>query len=156
VKLKYRLRKWYRQLISLKGEPRLIAAGFAIGIFVGVTPTIPFHTVLIIILCFIFKKNVTAGYLGSWLISNPLTIPFLYVTQYRLGGFLLDKPPCQAITLEHSLPDLIQRGGDLLLPLLTGGLIMAPFIALPAYFISYQTIKNARRHHHGHDGTKHS
>jgi len=80
--LKKRVREFYNKFISLTGEPRQIAAGFAIGVFVGVTPTIPFHTVLIIIIGVILRRNITAAYLGSWLISNPLTIPLFYVSQY--------------------------------------------------------------------------
>src|ERR1035437_1511252 len=87
--MKKHLKKRYLQLISLKGEPHVIAFGFAIGVFIGVTPIIPFHTIMIVLLCILFKKNITAGYLGSWFISNPLTIPVLYVTQYRLGKFIL-------------------------------------------------------------------
>lgn len=155
MKLKGKLNKWYDELISLKGEPHAIAAGFAIGIFIGVTPTIPFHTILIIALCLLLKKNVTAGYLGSWLISNPLTIPFLYVAQYRLGKLFLGSSSFHTITLEHSLLNLIQKSGDVLLPLLTGGFIMATFIAAPAYFITYKTIKAVRKNHHDNDGKKH-
>lgn len=155
MKLKDRLREWYRQLLSLHGEPHSIAFGFAIGIFVGVTPTIPFHTILIIALCFFWKKNATAGFLGSWLISNPLTIPFLYVTQYRLGKLLLGSHTANAVIRDYSLLNLMHRGWAVLAPCLLGGFIMAPFIALPAYFITYKTIKIVRKKHHGHHDKKH-
>ena len=45
---------------------------------VGVTPTIPLHTALIVLIGILFRQNIAAGYLGSWLISNPLTIPITW------------------------------------------------------------------------------
>jgi uncharacterized protein (DUF2062 family) len=155
VKLSHHAKKWYRQLISLKGKPRDLAFGLAIGVFIGVTPTIPFHTLLIVLLCFLLKKNITAGYLGSWLISNPLTIPFLYVTQYRLGKYLLGDGYPRCLVQEYSLLNLIQKGWDVILPLLLGGIIMAPFFAVPAYFIAHKILLTVRKKHHDH-GAEHS
>ena len=77
--LKKRIWTFYERFISLKGEPAQIAAGLAIGVFVGVTPTIPFHTGIIVLTGLLFRQNITAGYLGAWIISNPLTVPLLYV-----------------------------------------------------------------------------
>jgi uncharacterized protein len=148
MNLKKHLKKCYLQLISLKGEPRTIALGLAIGVFIGVTPTIPFHTVLIVIVCILFKKNITAGYLGSWLVSNPLTIPFFYVSQYRLGKCLLGKGYPRFYFRHSSLIDIIQKGWDVIFPLLLGGLIMAPFLAIPSYFIARRLILSVRKHRH--------
>lgn len=145
-----RLKTWYESLISLKGEPRAIAFGLAIGVFIGVTPTVPFHTILIILLCFLLKKNITAAYLGSWIISNPLTIPFLYFSQYRLGECLLGNGYTGFSTPDYSLVSLIQQGGYVVIPLLAGGIIMAPFFAIPAYFISHRLILAVRNSCHDH------
>ncbi len=153
--MKKHAKKWYQQLISLQGKPSDIALGLAIGVFIGVTPTIPFHTLLIVLFCFLLKKSITAAYLGSWLISNPLTIPFFYVTQYRLGKFLLGNgyPPC--LVQGYSLLHLIQRGWDVVLPLLAGGFIMAPFFAVPTYFIAHNILRTVRKKRHDH-GEEHS
>jgi uncharacterized protein (DUF2062 family) len=110
VNLGKRLNTWYKQLISLKGEPGAIADGLAIGVFIGVTPTIPLHTILIILICFLFKKNITAGYLGSWIISNPLTIPFFYVAEYRLGKCLLGNFYKWLTLSDYSLFGMAQAG----------------------------------------------
>lgn len=155
MKLSHHAKKWYRQLISLKGKPRGIAFGLAIGVFVGVTPTIPFHTLLIVFLCFLLKKNITAACLGSWLISNPLTIPFFYVTQYRLGKYVLGNGYPRCLVQEYSLLHLIQKGWDVILPLLVGGIIMAPFFAVPAYFVAHNILITVRKNHHDH-GAEHS
>ena len=139
MKLPRRLREFYRRFLSLKGEPRAIAMGMALGIFVGVTPTIPCHTILIIVLGLVLRQNITAAILGSFLISNPVTIPLFYVFEYKLGRLLLGyDDPVPFPTAHYSLCDLITMGNHVLVPLLAGGVVFALFVAVPAYFIIYR------------------
>jgi uncharacterized protein (DUF2062 family) len=142
--LKKRFKTFYERFISLKGEPREIAAGFAIGVFVGVTPTIPFHTAIIVMICLLFRKNITAACLGSWIISNPLTVPLFYLSQYELGRILLGVERCQFILNDYYLKAIASLGWQILLPLLTGGLVMAPFFAVPAYFMTCRLVEGIR------------
>lgn len=146
--LKAKIRYYYDQCISLKGEPTTIAFGLAIGVFVGVTPTIPFHSAIIVMIGFLFRQNITAAYLGSWIISNPITIPFLYLSQYELGHALLGLAPYEFRLTDYSLAVLSAQGWQTLYPLLTGGLIMAPLFAVPAYFISHRLIMAGRAKRH--------
>ena len=138
--IKKRLHDFYDRFLSLRGEPRAIAMGLAIGVFIGVTPTIPFHTALIILFGLTFKHNLTAAYLGSGLISNPLTIPILYFSQYELGIYLLGMTNAQLVLTDYSLQAILSTGWHILLPLLTGGIVMAPFFAIPAYFMAYRMV----------------
>jgi len=68
----------------LQGNPHYIAMGMAIGVFVGVTPTIPFHTALAIVLAFVLRGSKPAAAIGVW-IANPLTIPLFYYGGYKVG-----------------------------------------------------------------------
>jgi len=138
--LKKHIRNFYERFISLKGEPAQIAAGLAIGVFVGVTPTIPFHTGIIVLIGLLFRQNITAGYLGAWMISNPLTVPLLYLSQYELGRFLLGMERSRFAIADYTLAGITALGWEILLPLLTGGILMAPFFAIPAYFIARRLI----------------
>jgi uncharacterized protein (DUF2062 family) len=148
MNLKVRFKEFYQQFISLAGEPRAIAFGMAIGVFVGVTPIIPFHTVLIVLLGIIFRKNITSAYLGSWLISNPITIPFFYLTEYQLGKFCLGTR-CHPINLtDYSIWSIVNLGSDIAFPLIIGGLVLAPFFAVPAYGITYRFILMIRKKKH--------
>jgi uncharacterized protein (DUF2062 family) len=140
--IKKRLYDFYGRFLSLRGEPRIIAMGVAIGVFIGVTPTIPFHTALIILFCLLFRRNLTAAYLGSWLISNPLTIPILYFSQYELGRRLLGMTQVHSALTDYSLPGIINMGWQVILPLITGGIVAAPFFAIPAYFLTYRMVLN--------------
>lgn len=142
--LKKRFRNFYERFISLQGEPAQIAAGLAIGVFVGVTPTIPFHTAIIVLLCLLCRQNITAAYLGTLLISNPLTIPLFYLSQYELGRFLLGMERWRFEFVDYSLGAIAALGWKILLPLLTGGILMAPFFAVPAYFVTRRLITSIR------------
>ena len=142
--LKRQLRSFYEKFISLKGEPAQIAAGLAIGVFVGVTPTIPFHTAIIVLIGLLFRQNITAGYLGAWIVSNPLTVPFLYVSQYELGRSLLGMERSRFALPDYTLGSVTALGWEILLPLLAGGILMAPFFAVPAYFVTRRLITEIR------------
>lgn len=144
---KKRFKKFYDKFISLKGAPESIALGMAIGIFIGVTPTIPFHTILIASLTFLLRQNFTAAILGSLLISNPLTIPFFYVTQYQLGKLLLGNNNLQIVFNDYSIWHIVNNGWCVASPLLAGGIIMAPLFAVPAYFITYKAVVAVRKKH---------
>ncbi len=139
-----RIRTFYERFISLKGDPESIAAALAMGVFVGVTPTIPLHTGIIVIIGLLFKMNITAAYLGSWLISNPVTIPLLYLSQYELGRIMLGMGPHRFELAEYSVAAIAALGWQILLPLLTGGIVMAPICAVPAYYVSRWLITTIR------------
>lgn len=138
--VKKRIKSFYEKFISLKGEPRHIALGMAVGVFIGVTPTIPFHTVLIILIGFVYRHNFTSAYLGSWLISNPLTIPVFYLSQYELGRVLLGMDHITFAMADYSFKTVASLGWQILLPLQAGGIIMAPFFAIPAYYICHRAV----------------
>lgn len=138
------IQTFYARFVSLKGEPRAIAAGMALGVFVGVTPTIPFHTVIIVALGLLCRLNLTAAYLGSWIISNPLTIPLLYYSEYQLGRRLLGIHAETWFPNEYSLQALGTLGWGILAPLLAGGLTLAPLFAVASYGLTRRLLKRIR------------
>lgn len=148
MKFKDPLKRFYIKFISLKGDPKPIALGMALGIFIGVTPTIPFHTLLIILLGVLLKQNITSAYLGSWIISNPLTIPFFYVIEYQIGEHLLGFHVNPLLLSDYSLINIASLGWQIIIPLLAGGIVLAPIFAFPAYFITHRLIIAVRRKRH--------
>ncbi|MHB8092209.1 MAG: DUF2062 domain-containing protein [Syntrophales bacterium] len=140
-----KLRDFYRRFLSLQGDPGEIAMGMAIGVFVSITPTIPFHTALIVLIGITFRQNILAAYIVSWLVSNPLTIPLLYLSQYKLGRFILGMGGSGFQFNDYSLRVLASAGREILVPLLVGGICMAPFFAVPAYFIARYFVSKIRK-----------
>ena len=86
--LRRKIRYCYLRLRRLKGDPRKIAWGMALGVFIGVTPTIPFHMISALALAHIFRISRIAAVMGVW-ISNPITIPPFYYFSFKIGKWLL-------------------------------------------------------------------
>lgn len=142
--LRERWRRFYKEFISLRGTPENIAFSLAIGIFIGATPTIPFHTALTVALVFLLRRNVTAAFLGSWLISNPLTIPVLYLSQYELGKRLLGVDHLKIVFQDYTFWTFLHMGKAVMVPLLVGGAVMAPFVALGSYVLALRALRTVR------------
>jgi uncharacterized protein (TIGR03546 family) len=144
MSVKRSLRYHWLKILRLQDDPRKLAWGMAIGVFVGVTPTIPFHTIAVLTLAPLFRVSVITAVLGVQL-SNPLTIPFLYLTAFKVGHFLLHRgAPLrlpETYTWANSL-DLIWRGG---VALQVGGVIIAIPPAILAYFLTRWIITRYRR-----------
>lgn len=86
------LKKRMQAILSLDSHPGHIAAGFAVGVFISITPFVGAHTFIAILTAIIFKLNKLTTITGS-LINTPLTILPLLMINYRLGEFLLGQRP---------------------------------------------------------------
>jgi uncharacterized protein (DUF2062 family) len=138
------LKYHWLQIRRLKGDPKKLALGLAIGIFVGITPTLPFHTFMILALAPLFRASLLAAYLGIW-VSNPLTWVPQYLLAYEVGQYLLFRGDPLRIPAHMNLSafiDLLWRGG---LALQVGGLIIAVPPAIASYFITLWAIKRYRQ-----------
>jgi uncharacterized protein (DUF2062 family) len=76
-----RARYFYLRLILLPDGPHRVALGLAVGVFVGMTPTVPLQTLLALALAWMMRASLAAAYIGIW-ITNPVTIPFFYALAY--------------------------------------------------------------------------
>ncbi len=136
----YTLRLW-----RIRGNPFVLSRGVSIGVFIGLTPTIPFHTILILFFCALFRGNVVTALIANWLVSNPFTIPGQYYAAWKLGVMMTGTSISWAEVRE--LIELLRHEGVLeaarttlsispkiLLCLLTGGVILALPFALASYF----------------------
>ncbi len=82
--LKNRVAFFIGKIKRLHGDPHYVAFGIAIGVFIAITPTIPFHTVAAVALAVFFKASKPAAIIGVW-VSNPFTVVFLYFICYKTG-----------------------------------------------------------------------
>jgi len=140
--LKERLRLFLIRIRDLQGEPRYVATGMAIGVFVAVTPTIPFHTAIALGLAFILKGSKPAAVIGVWF-SNPLTIPPLYYGSFKIGTLLLREPLPDDINFE-SIPELLDLGLDVTLAMIIGGVLLGIIPAVIAYFVTFRVVAKLR------------
>jgi len=140
-----RIRRFIDRVKKLDGDPHYIAMGMAIGIFVSITPTMPFHTVLAVSLAFIFRGSKAAAVLGVWF-SNPFTAPFFYVGSYKVGIYLLGNRVPFNLKYE-SLLELANLGINVTIALIAGGIILGILPGIASYFITrkiFTTIRSKR------------
>lgn len=142
--IKERIREFYNRFLSLSGSPQDIARAMALGVFIGVTPTIPFHTALVMVSCLAFRQNITAAILGATLVSNPLTIPFLYFAEYELGVIVLGMPANPFTVTDYGIQSILEIGLHILYPLQVGGLLLAALLAVPSYWITRTAVVKMR------------
>jgi uncharacterized protein (TIGR03546 family) len=139
-----RIKDFYNRFLSLNGRPEEIARAMALGVFVGVTPTIPFHTALIMVICLFFRQNITAALLGATIISNPVTIPFFYLAEYEIGRLMLGISESPFIVADYDLHSILEMGWHILQPLMVGGLLLAVAVTVPSYFLTYHAVVKLR------------
>ena len=77
----------------MPGTPHAIAAGFAAGAAMSMTPFLGGHVLLALALAWATRGNLLAATLGTLLVGNPWALPLILAAAYRLGCFLLGQPP---------------------------------------------------------------
>jgi len=142
LSVKRKIKDFVVQAKQLKGDPRYVATGMAIGVFIGVTPTIPLHTVLAVAIAFVFKCSKPAAIIGVW-VGNPITIPFFYIGSYHLGTFLFNIST--PFNPDHtSIHQLMQLGLEITVAMNIGGVLLGIPFGVAAYFITLQAFKSIR------------
>ena len=143
--LKHKFNEFVEKAKKLQGDPHYIAMGMAVGVFVGVTPTFPFHTTIALFLAFVLRGSKPAAIIGVW-VGNPLTMPFFYLGSYMIGTFLIDHSTPFDIKYA-SVTELLKLGLDTTLAIVTGGAILGILPAVGTYFIARKafTVIRARR-----------
>ncbi len=108
-----------------------VSAGFAIGVFIALTPTIGVQIPLIILAALCMRVNIPVAIAVSW-ITNPLTAPVIYPLQYRLGLWLSGTPDANELTGFTGMLRIFFRYA---MPLWVGSLLSATFCSLLGYVV---------------------
>jgi hypothetical protein len=150
------VRRWMDRLLHIEDTPERTASAFALGVFLGFSPFLGFHTLLGLLLAFVFNLNRVAVLLGVY--SNlPWIIAAYYTTATMLGAFITRTrvPPGFGERLgelfEHSLlqnafwHDLWGLILPFLWPYAVGSLIGALIMAALAYPIALGFVRSERR-----------
>lgn len=151
------VRYYYLKFLRLKGDPVILARGIAIGMFIGITPTIPLHTILSIAIAFILRASKIAALLATIIVSNPLTFCLQYYLSWRIGHWLIRSDltwetintTLQAITADtgfiETLHIVMQLGFKAIATLIVGGSILAIPFALTGYLLSLQFFRAVQK-----------
>jgi len=142
------LKYYFLKFKRLQGSPQALAGGTAIGVLVGLTPTIPFHTVLIVFFSLVSRTSTLAGIIVSWIVCNPLTyLPIYYLsalignhlTPYELNLNNVQNALENAMAgdgIQHALNVLLQSGYEAMVVMGVGGLCLALPFAIISYYLA--------------------
>ena len=133
--------------IRLQASNYAVAAGLAFGCSISFAPTLGFHILQCLLLCFIFRANYLAGILGT-VFGNPWTFPFLFLISYKTGWFLLNmtglETPFSETDLVLTWDTIKETPMALFIPMLIGGYTMI-LITFPMFYGSfYVMVRSAR------------
>ena len=123
---------------------RLVGRAVLIGLFFALLP-IPGQMLCVVALAPFVRFNLPIALAAVWL-SNPLTMPFIYYTQYEIGSWLLMQE--ERIAMELSMAWFGEHYRSILLQLAVGSLTTASLISLSAYaLVDRLWVRSVRRAH---------
>lgn len=162
-KIRRTSRFYYLKVIRLQGDPRAIARGMAIGVFIGITPTIPLHTVAILLFSYLLRGNTIAAFLANLVFCNPVTYFPQYYLSWLIGNWLTGgtlsweriHAAMEILFAGSSYPVILhtigQLGQEAVIVMLLGGVVLATPFTVVSYFASlrfFSTLRKKRRAHH--------
>jgi uncharacterized protein len=135
--------KWWGKMLGQTIlQPRLwhisrrsLAGGLALGIFIAFTPTLGAHFILACLGSLVFRVNLPAAVVATF-VMNPVTIPPFYYICFKLGDYLVHLLP------EYHYPDVtdpVSFGKGVWHKykiLWVGSLVMASFAACFTYVVT--------------------
>ena len=160
-----RLRERATAVLHLDEEPSRLAAGMAVGVFIGITPFYGLHTLIALGAAFVFRLNKAATITGAWL-NLPWSAPFVYGFSLALGEAVLTGDWRRfSMASVHGLAEaagtylragpretadnLWQLVWSMLFvaskPLFVGTTIVGFVLAIIAYFVTLEAVKDVRR-----------
>lgn len=142
-----------KKVFQLEDTPKSIAKGVALGVLIGMTPTVGIQWLAVLILSKLLKANMPAALSVIWF-SNPLTLAPIYWLDYRVGLFLRGgtavsdgawQAAVDAISegLFDAFPEILNFGLEIFGTAMLGGLFLGTALAIPLYFLTKYMV---RRH----------
>ena len=139
------IKKYYERFLKIRGNPHEIAMGFALGLFIGMSPFMGIHMGIAIFLAAVLKYNKFAAGVAVW-ISNPLTAPILYSMTYYIGAKFIGLESAYLLPkLDQNIILVIIKQAPEIIGILTmGGILLGLPVAAVGYFLSLKAITRYR------------
>lgn len=136
------LRRAYERFLKIRGRPREIALGFALGLFVGMTPFMGAHTLIAVPLAALFKWNKISAAVAVW-VTNAFTAPIIYGITYMLGAQLVGATRqfgFSEINSWDKLYHLVLNTPEIFWAMSVGGIILGIPLAVMGYYFAYTMV----------------
>jgi len=133
---------WYRafryvlyRVIRMPGSPYGIAAGFASGAAMSMTPLVGFHFILSAALAWAVGGNILASALGT-AVGNPWTFPFIWLWTYYLGNLFLggSEGGGEELAGQLSFSHMLDQPAEVLAPMAIGGVLTGLVVWFVVFF----------------------
>ena len=147
-------RRFIRPIVTAHDTPHAVALGIAVGIAVGFLPFLGLQMIISAVAATILGANRLVSIALVW-ISNPLTAAPLFWLDYYVGTKLLGIAPLSRdlinerighVGLSNFWQIISVLSGDILWPMIVGGLVSGALIAAVLYPVSLWGIKSRERH----------
>ena len=150
--IKARLSDLYGKIVKEQKPAGFIARGWALGVFIGSVIPFGFQIYVALPLSFLLRCS-KIGALTGTLITNPVTIIFIYPAQCWVGSRLIGRGlSWDAVTkamndvLAHQdWATLMKLSGDLIASFFIGGFLLAAIATPIAYFAVLSMVHAYRR-----------
>jgi hypothetical protein len=132
----------------LSGNRKMITRGVVLGLFIAFIP-MPMQMAAVLLFMPLFRFNVPIAIAMVW-ITNPFTMPPIYVVEYYTGSFFLG---WHIQDVQMSLEWFKNNIDDIFVPLYTGALFYSITSSVSAYFAIGHFWKNSvhkakKKHRH--------
>jgi len=134
------LRHLARLVLQVDDSPDRVALAFGAGMFIAFFPVVGTHTVVGLVVAFLFRLNRVAVLAGAWM-SNPWTIGPMLTAGTLVGCALLGVPPTSLGAVDWSLKgrafydSLVLGFRPLVWPFVVGNLLTGAAAGVTAYFV---------------------
>jgi uncharacterized protein (DUF2062 family) len=150
------VRDLFIALLYVKETPERTAMAFSIGVFLGYSPFLGFHTVLGLALAFVLKVNRVPVLLGVWSNMPWWVIPYYAAatwTGMKVTGFHMDPAALKELVhlgvhggfLEASFWSRLGTQAGFLISFGVGSTLLALILSLAVYPVTLKGIRAYRR-----------
>lgn len=142
-----RLRRFYDRFVRMRGDPKDIALGFALGLFIGMSPTMGFQMAVAAFCATLLGWNKWSAAAGVW-ITNPVTAPFVYGVNYWVGSKLMQwvfpEAAAYAQGLLGRMGPVLQKTPHVMASLIVGGIALGVPVAFAGYWLALWAVTRYR------------
>ncbi len=138
---------YYYQILRLRGTPKAIARGVAIGVFFGCFPFFGLQTLLAVVGATLLRGNRLTAMAATW-ISNPLTYVPIYAFNFHVGQEILRVKDVDLSTIDWTSSDLFYLGWKFALTLGVGCFVVGTIAAVLSYCLTIPLVLRLRKSRH--------
>lgn len=153
--------RYVQRILHINDTPEAIALGAAVGMFIGMTPTVGIQMILMVIVGTVIRANRLAG-VAMVYVSNPFTVLPIYWLDYWVGTAILVEEPityekfagtCTDFMNELDVAGLwsatlgfVAEHSAIAKAMAVGGVVLGVLFAIPVYPLTLKLVLAHRRH----------